>query len=233
MRRILVVNADDFGRTDGINRGVARAHEEGIVTSVSLMVRYPAAAEAARWARSRSRLSLGFHVDLGEWVRRRHGGWEPLYEVDRTAEEVERQLEEFRRLAGADPSHLDSHQHVHRDEPVRSILVALSARLGVPLRDFDGRVRYRGDFYGQDGNGAPLPGLISVGGLVALLRTLPEGVTELGCHPGETDGLVSSYREEREVEAATLCDPCVRRVLDEERIELRSFTDAFAELIAE
>jgi predicted glycoside hydrolase/deacetylase ChbG (UPF0249 family) len=39
VKRIAIVNADDFGRTPGVNRGIARAHEEGVVTSASLMVR--------------------------------------------------------------------------------------------------------------------------------------------------------------------------------------------------
>ena len=45
--RFLIVNADDFGQSSGINRGIITAHEKGIVTSASLMVRWPAAVEAA------------------------------------------------------------------------------------------------------------------------------------------------------------------------------------------
>ena len=44
---LLIVNADDFGCTEGVNRGIAEAHVRGIVTSTSLMVNRPAAAEAA------------------------------------------------------------------------------------------------------------------------------------------------------------------------------------------
>src|SRR5437899_1259327 len=72
--RILIVNADDFGQTAGINRGIIEAHERGIVTSVSLMTRWPAAHEAARYCLSHRSLSLGLHFDLGEW-RFRDGGW--------------------------------------------------------------------------------------------------------------------------------------------------------------
>ncbi len=66
--RGLIVNADDYGRSSGINRGVIKAHESGIVTSASLMVRWPAAVEAAEYCRDRPDLSLGLHVDLAEWV---------------------------------------------------------------------------------------------------------------------------------------------------------------------
>src|SRR5437870_3779943 len=43
--RYLIVNADDFGLSPGVNRGIIEAHEHGIVTSASLMVRWPAAGE--------------------------------------------------------------------------------------------------------------------------------------------------------------------------------------------
>jgi predicted glycoside hydrolase/deacetylase ChbG (UPF0249 family) len=217
VRRIAIVNADDFGRAPGVNRGIARAHEEGIVTSASLMVRYPAAAEAAAYARARPAFSVGLHVDLGEWVRS-GDKWREVYGVEPTAAEVERQLEQFRRLLGADPTHLDSHQHVHREEPVRSVVRELGARLGVPVRELTEDVRYVGDFYGEPDDEA-----ISVEGLIRLLRALPEGVTEISCHPGYADGLESSYLRERPREVETLCDPRVREVLAEEGIELRSF----------
>ena len=62
--RVLIVNADDFGRSPGVNRGVIRGHEQGIVTSATLMVRWPAAAEAAADARDTGR-SVGRHRHHG------------------------------------------------------------------------------------------------------------------------------------------------------------------------
>ena len=78
MRRAVIVNADDFGQSAGITRGIIAAHERGIVTSASLMVRWPAAAAAAAYARAHHRLSVGLHVDLGESVYRA-GHWVALY----------------------------------------------------------------------------------------------------------------------------------------------------------
>ncbi len=78
--RCLIVNADDFGVTAGVNRGIAEAHERGIVTSASLMVRYPAAAEAAQYARRHLELSVGLHVELGEWLYD-EGEWQLAYQV--------------------------------------------------------------------------------------------------------------------------------------------------------
>ena len=225
MTRIVIVNADDFGRTDGVNRGVIQAHEEGIVTSASLMVRYAAAADAAGYGRDRPQLSLGLHVDLGEW-RYQDGTWTAVYELEPFEDEVERQLDAFRSLVRRDPTHLDSHQHVHREEPVRSIMLATSRRLGVPLRSFSPWVRYCGSFYGQTGTGEPLPSAISAEALVTILCGLPEGVTELGCHPGYADDLRSQYAAAREREIEALCHERVRATVAAEEIELRSFRDA-------
>jgi predicted glycoside hydrolase/deacetylase ChbG (UPF0249 family) len=222
----MIVNADDFGRSHGINRGIGQAHEHGIVTSASLMVRFPAARGAAAYARAHPDISVGLHVDGGEWMYS-DGTWASVYEVEPLVEEVGQQLEEFRRLVGEDPTHLDSHQHIHRDEPLKSRMVELAEGLGVPLRHFTAAVRYVGAFYGQDGNGAPLPGAIGVDNLVALVRNLEPGVTELGCHPGEGNDFESSYVAERSIEVETLCDERVRETLQRERIELRSFRDAF------
>jgi predicted glycoside hydrolase/deacetylase ChbG (UPF0249 family) len=231
--RALIVNADDFGLSPGVNRGIVEAHERGIVTSASLMVRWPAAAEAAAYSRGHPRLSLGLHVDLGEWAYR-GDAWVPLYQVvspeDATAvgEEVAHQLQVFRRLTGRDPTHVDSHQHVHLQEPARSLLTRVCRELAVPLRACSPAIRYCGDFYGQGDRGEPYPELISVEGLARLLVALPPGPTELGCHAGYGDDLSrfldTAYVRERAVEVAVLCDPRIRATLASLRIELHSFS---------
>jgi predicted glycoside hydrolase/deacetylase ChbG (UPF0249 family) len=226
----LIVNADDFGQSHGINRGIVAAHRSGVVTSASLMVRWPAAPEAAAYAREHPSLSLGMHVDLGEKVFR-EGEWVPVYSVvplqDMSAitAEVSRQLDIFRRLMGRDPSHLDSHQHVHLREPVRTILVDIARQLGLPLRHCCPNVCYRGNFYGQTAEGTPLPEAISVHGLIHILETLPPGCTELGCHPADGCDLDTMYRSERLDELRVLCDPRVRTAIQSMGIELRSFKD--------
>ena len=65
-RRVLIVNADDFGQSPSVNRGIVQAHRTGIVTSASLMVRQKATAEAIELSRACPALSLGLHLDLGE-----------------------------------------------------------------------------------------------------------------------------------------------------------------------
>ncbi len=160
--RRLIVNADDLGQCLGINRGIAEAADQGIVTSASLMVRWPAAVDAVRWAVTQPQISLGLHVDLGEWTCR-DGAWTELYRVvepDNTQavdEELSRQLGAFLRLVGHPPTHLDSHQHGHHKEPLRSQMLALATRLAVPLRGMTDSVNHCGSSYGQWGTGIPTP----------------------------------------------------------------------------
>lgn len=227
--RCLIVNADDFGRSDAINAGVLHGHVNGIVTSASLMVRHPAAAKAAAAAHEHPRLGVGLHLDLSGWEQA-GSEWRPTYSVldidDRSAvvREVEHQLESFRSLVGTQPSHLDSHQHVHRDEPVRSVAVEAAAVLGIPLREH-GTIRYCGAFYGQDRHGRSFPEGITPEALVSLVRALLPGVTELGCHPATAADAFTSYSVERPIELEALCDPSVKRAISEAGIELCSFRD--------
>lgn len=236
---MLVVNADDFGLCHGVNRGIIAAHENGIVTSTSLMVRWPDAVEAADYARAHAKLGVGLHVDLGEWIYR-GGEWAPLYQVvppddpPAVAAEVERQLADFRRLVGRDPTHLDSHQHAHREGPLRTIAEKLAGRLGVPLRHVTPGVRYCGDFYGQTAEGEPLPERVSADALIRCVETLgavtqprsPE-VVELACHPGfDTDGVETVYSAERALEVQALCHPGVRVAVDRLGIHLVKFDEA-------
>jgi chitin disaccharide deacetylase len=228
--RRLIVNADDFGLSAGVDRGIAQAHEHGILTSASMMVRAGHAREAAEYAHAHPALSVGLHVDLGEW---RYTGehWVAAYEVVDTDDEaavgaeVAAQVERFCALTGREPTHLDAHQHAHRSEPAKTIVLEHGRRLGVPVRSFTPGLRYEGGFYGQAGKGEPWPEGITVEALCGLLRALPPGATELGCHPAIDDDSNSSYCAERTVETATLCDPRVRATIEQERIALRSYLD--------
>ncbi len=60
----LIVNADDFGRSSPINRGIIEAHQKGIVTTTSLMTTREGFDEAVQLARANPRLGIGLHLDL-------------------------------------------------------------------------------------------------------------------------------------------------------------------------
>jgi predicted glycoside hydrolase/deacetylase ChbG (UPF0249 family) len=228
-KRLLIVNADDLGLSAGVNAGIAEAHENGIVTSASLMVRQAAAVDAVARMERLPSLAIGLHIDIGQWDYE-SGEWRVAYQrcppEDETAVRTEclGQLEAFRQLLGRDPTHLDSHQHAHMDEPVASVAKGLAIELGVPLRGH--HIRYEGRFYGQSGKGEPWPQGIAVEHLIELIESLPAGWSELGCHPGRGVGSESSYGHEREEEVRALCNPRVRAAIDEAGVKLRSFAEA-------
>lgn len=202
--RQLIVNADDFGLTTGVNEGIIEAHARGIVTSTSLMVDGAAAGHAVALARRHPGLSVGLHfVDDSP----------ALDQPGHAAREFAAQLERFRDLTGADPTHADSHHHVHVKR--MGTFAGLVAPLGVPLRG-DGRVKYVGEFFAQPQRGVSDPERIRSSFLLELIASrTQDGFTELGCHPGRvTAQLTSSYRIEREVELATLTEPGLREEIE-------------------
>src|SRR5207237_814650 len=64
IKRRLIVNADDFGLSDGVNRAISEAHAAGTVSSASLLVNAPGFADAVRRARAAPALGVGLHFNL-------------------------------------------------------------------------------------------------------------------------------------------------------------------------
>ena len=135
MRR-LIINADDFGLTAGVNRGIAEAHQRGIVTSATLMANAPASDDAIRLASQSHNLSIGCHVVLldgepllgptqvssllasnGKTLRNGIGEFAICALSGRVRErEIEAeaiaQIQKIKR-AGLSLNHLDTHKHTH------------------------------------------------------------------------------------------------------------------------
>jgi predicted glycoside hydrolase/deacetylase ChbG (UPF0249 family) len=219
LRRHLIVNADDFGAWAGINRGIVEAHRGGIVTSASLMVDRPAAGEAAELAAANPKLSVGLHFE-------EPAGGLDAQDRDSVVGELERQLARFRELLGTDPTHVDSHHHVHRETCVREVFAEVLSPFGLPIREV-APISYIGGFYAQWEWEVTELRYVSVEFLQQILRTeLTTEWTELGCHPGHVgDGFRSVYLSEREVELRTLTDPRIRQTIAELGIELCSYAD--------
>jgi predicted glycoside hydrolase/deacetylase ChbG (UPF0249 family) len=220
--RYLIVNADDFGYSQGINRGVARAHDEGIVTSATLVVNGRAVDDAVAVARARPKLSVGLHVNFTNEGDRLVEFDDPL--TCRT--EIRRQFDLFREKMGRLPTHIDSHQHVHRDRRRRPFFRELAREHGVPLRDCS-PVLFKGGFYAQWQYGVTDPSKVSYEALTRILgNELDGGFYELAVHPGYFDpGVEMVYHRDRELEVETLCDPRLRGFLEQQGITLVGFGD--------
>ena len=185
--KALIVNADDYGISPGVTRGILEAHDRGILTSASFMVDTPSAADAARLAREAPRMSMGLHADLPAAI---------AADRSRCHDDLERQIDRFATLTGRAPTHLDSHHNVHRHAALATVFTEVAARHALPLRE-GSAARYFSKFYGQWSGRSHLEH-IGVASLANMLESeLGEGLTELSCHPGYPDlipGITSSAR---------------------------------------
>jgi predicted glycoside hydrolase/deacetylase ChbG (UPF0249 family) len=250
----LIVNADDYGRTPGVNEGTLEAYVMGIVTSATVMVLEPAAEEGIRLARAVAPgLALGLHFAVtgggnsasspvslptlapgGRFVRNVEDlpGRLPEGEVRR---ELEAQIGLFEKMAGKPPSHIDSHHHSALHVSIHPVFADVAAEHGLPVRASNGRaaaqLKQAGvrvpDYFIESffGSGA------TAANLRLLLNHLRDGTSELMCHPGHSDEALvsgSSYAKEREQEVAALCDPSIREVLTASGIELVTFRELSA-----
>ena len=151
--RELILNADDFGLTEGVNDGIIRAHREGVLTSTTLMANGLAFDHAVECARANPNLGVGCHLVLAGGVpvappqeipslvdgSGRMPRSLPAFVVRVSvgavrAKDMER---EFRaqigkiRSAGIEPTHLDTHKHTHAHPRVMEVLAQVARDLGI------------------------------------------------------------------------------------------------------
>lgn len=222
MRKYLIVNGDDFGASQGINRGILEAHLSGILTSTSLMVNAPYCEEAVSQSVGLASLSVGLHLTLTSEAGK------PLYDLDDPAicrAELQKQFLRFQDLMERLPTHIDSHHHIHRDPRVLPFFLELAEQYHLPMREHS-PVKYFPDFYAQWDGETHLE-QVSVEHLMKIFDSeIGEGFTELGCHPGYIDPKFdSTYHIERETELQTLCDSHLRVKIEELGITLIGFQD--------
>ncbi|MBO1580209.1 chitin disaccharide deacetylase [Bacillus sp. XF8] len=145
----LIVNADDFGLTEGTNYGIIEGHVKGIVNSTTMMMNMPGTEHAVLLAKEYKSLGVGVHLvltagkplltDVPSLVSKdgffhkqstvREGNINPT-DVER---EWTAQIEKFL-SSGLTPTHLDSHHHVHSLPILHDVLERLAEKYNVPIR---------------------------------------------------------------------------------------------------
>lgn len=235
----LIVNADDFGYTPGVTRGIVRAHREGIVTATTMMANAPDSEGAGRAARENDALDVGVHLvftygrpvlppaRVPSLLADRAKFW-PVEDLMRrgqpTADEAlaegRAQFAKVRELIGREPTHIDTHHWVHDLPALEDAVLALAKETGAAARAHDGRQRARFRDAGIRTTDRFVreyqhTGKIGTERLLQLLEVLAEdsGTIELMCHPGEPDEALlsgSSYAAERGVELDALTDASVK-----------------------
>src|SRR6516164_205349 len=285
--RSLIVNADDLGWTGGVNRGIAEAHRNGIVTSASLLANGGAFEDAVKTAGQLPGLGVGVHLNLsngkpaapagqirsllneeGEFS----GGPENLLlrltagRIDPREVETEwdAQIRKVR-AAGIRPTHLDGHKHVqmlpglfgvalrlakkhgiealrvsHEASPLRTALSdgnrgsKVALKQGVEARGLQLLARGAREMAERSGIstadyfcGIAQTGVLRKAGVLQLLRNLPEGTTELMCHPGYADqdlrDSATRLQQSRQTEVEILTDPEIRKSVAELGIRLINY----------
>ncbi len=277
MTRTLILNADDYGRTPEVSRGIRHAHSDGLVTATTVMINTPSAISDVEAALHETpSLALGVHLNLtcgrptapSDRVSSLIGEQGVFLSCDHFlnrlddvhAEHIEHewraQIELFLRT-GALLDHLDSHHHIAAlsvktwqilldlcqeygcgtrppfpdDVPEEEISLiypqksvefassrakAIMERHGVRSADY-----FFASFFG---NSASLHHALD------LLSRLPEGVSELMCHPGFSDDELrssSGYHDRRDLEREILTSSPLQDCLHEHSIMLRSYQTAW------
>ena len=155
--RRLIVNADDFGLTAGVNRGIVETHTAGVVSSTTLMANGSAFEDAVNAARSAPGLSVGCHVVLVDGtpvsppgaldtlvaIRSAEPGkfYSSLsafaaramlggFDRDQLVEEVTAQIRKIQ-AAGIEVTHLDTHKHAHVFPEILAALLRAARICGV------------------------------------------------------------------------------------------------------
>jgi len=290
----LIVNADDLGWTEGVNRGILDAFRRGIVTSTTVLANGTAFAEAVKTAKSAPRLGVGVHLNLSDgapvadresvtslldddgqfadgpenllWKRARRG-----LILDEVEEEWDAQIQKVRD-AGIRPTHLDGHKHVHmlpglfeialrlaKKHAIEAIRVSLEEsslrsalacgsqhrtkvvmKQGVQARGLKLLARNARKQAARMGIatadyfcGIAQTGELTLEGVEQLLKRLPEGTTELICHPGHADEALQKtatrLQASRQKELEILTDTRIRKLVASQGIRLIDYGSVIQE----
>lgn len=251
MERVLIVNADDFGLSKGQNYGIIEACKNGLVTSTTALVNGAAISHAAQLSRCVPELGVGMHfvLTLGEPLSAmpgltregRLGKWiwqmaeEDSLPLDEIAHELECQYRRFIALFGCEPTHIDSHHHVHMIARIYSIVAAFAREKGVALR-IDRQVAERDDLAqdaarSSDGFTSEFYGEAISEAL--FLQTLDasiqrgESSLEVMCHPAFVDNTImgSAYCYPRLAELEVLTSASLKYAVAERGYRLGTYRD--------
>lgn len=246
--RKLIVNADDFGYTMGVADGIVDAHRHGIVTSSTILINSPHLDVALKKLHAIPSLDLGLHLNItwgkpvsdpsklktllgpdGRFIRRTK-----FDDVDPNEVKSEWRAQVKKARAMKVPlTHLDSHHHVHMHPALLDIVAEIGLEENVAVRSQETWIR---DFLRAGGIRTPDSFIVDFYGdgkttlehLQRLLSAIPDGFTEVCCHPAHVDDELrktSSYNEPRNFEFDVLTDPKLKEWLSKQEISLANFTE--------
>lgn len=231
----LIINADDFGLSRGVNHGIIDAHLNGVVTSTSLMMNQPGTIHAVQLMELVKGLGVGLHAvltsgkpltEVSSLVDQDGNFWrlQDFWQKDLDTQHVHRELyAQLNKLLdnGYSPTHIDSHHHVHRHPKVWPIVEEMARQYSLPIRQASLQqvhplvtCTFLEGYFGDPSEEAFHK---------AVASCTPDGAYEIMCHPGYIDATVlqgSSYASERALETETLTSPTLRKWLEDQGFDL-------------
>lgn len=150
MARYLIVNADDFGLSEAVSRGILAAHRSGILTSTTFMVNFPWAADMAPLLQDAPELGVGVHLNLttgrpllpaeqvSTLVTRAGAFQKSLFHLIARADMAQvraewgAQVEKGIELLGRSPTHLDTHRYIQGHPGFAAVMIDLARTYNIP-----------------------------------------------------------------------------------------------------
>ncbi len=226
----LIINGDDLGYTMGNTEGIIEAYQKGILRSTTALCNSPYLNEASEFSKRNPGLGVGVHLTLtlgkpltenrtlhdesGNFYQGRKTIWTNNPDYEEIYLEWKAQIEQYIKVFGHMPTHLDSHHSVHDATPeALKVSQRLAEEYHLPMRRYS-NYKYVSGFYGE---AATRETMISI-----LLENKDQDI-EIMCHPGFCDLELyrsSSYSLGRVVELDVLCSDEVKTYIKEENIEL-------------
>ncbi len=238
----LIINADDFGYSPGVNYGIIEAYRNGVVKSTTLMVNMNYVDHALKLSEENKYLGIGLHfvltagkpltdarslVDEKGNFRKGLEYLENYAKIEDVEIELRAQLKKFKEIKGR-PSHIDTHHHVHKVKKVYEIVKKNALEERVPIRTFeqDEKVLSTDGFYGgfyKDG--------VDTDALINILENAKRdgySTFEVMCHPGFIDYELpkkTSYCDKRTYEIEVLKDNKLKKYIRDNNIDLINFKE--------
>lgn len=246
----LIINADDFGYSTGVNYGIIHAHQKGILTSTTIMSNMPGYEEAVKLAKMNPELGVGVHLTLtcgkpirddvpslieneGEFHKITYYEQDFEIDIDELYNEWKSQIEKVYD-SGISPTHLDSHHHVNSIHPMTIVFIKLAEEFDLPVRNnfvVPNSLKTTDRFYttfDSIGLTKEIWKLMEIRNLIEDVQKY--GCVEIMCHPAYVDHFLmsnSSFNVDRTVALNELIDERYPKIFKENKIELVNFDNIY------
>lgn len=229
----VIINADDFGYTKAVTKGIIKGYHEGIIRSTTALCNMDDLEYGHSLLKDCPNLAVGVHLTLtlGKSLTKNttlsdENGffYKPnqlknhVFDLEEVYLEFKAQIEKYIEVFGKKPSHLDSHHGMHDFQNNYTVTKKLAQEYQIPVRRYS-EYLFVSDFVNEN---------ISVQGLIKIFEKYKNENIEIMCHPGECDLELykkSSYVAKRVEELFVLCHQDILDYVEREHIILTNYLE--------